>query len=395
VLPLVTLALVTLVGMAAFAVDVGYWRYQQRLEQAAADSAAIAGGIELTYSSSLANVTAAARKDATSNGYTDDSGVTTNVTVNNPPSSGPYSGNAGAVEVIVQVKQPLFFAGVFGGSFQWISARAVSRLTGGGADCIIALNPSFTPYTLQVTGGSLSAPTCNITDDGSMNFTGGTITAQGIGVVGSVTHSGGTYAQATPAPTVPAADPCESIPACATLTNTPPVTSPCTTESVSNGSPTISQGIYCGIQISGGSLTLNPGLYIVTGNKPLKQTGGTFTGHGVTFYIDQGSNINLTGGTSSLGAPTSGTYNGLLFFQPAANTNSAQLTGGGGSSCPSSSPVFTGLFYAPGAFLNVTGGSSWDPSSVVVGSLQVTGGALTCITTPVGGAPIQRAVLGE
>ena len=51
--------MVVLMGAASLAVDVGYWRYQQRLEQSAADSAAIAGATELAYTA--ANVATAAK----------------------------------------------------------------------------------------------------------------------------------------------------------------------------------------------------------------------------------------------------------------------------------------------------------------------------------------------
>ena len=49
ILPLVAVGMITLMGMVSLAVDAGYWRYQQRLEQSAADSAAIAGAIRLNY----------------------------------------------------------------------------------------------------------------------------------------------------------------------------------------------------------------------------------------------------------------------------------------------------------------------------------------------------------
>ena len=127
VIPLVALALAVLMGAAALAVDVGYWRYQQRVEQSAADSAAIAGADELAYP--VANdVVLAARKDATSNGYTDDAGVSVRVTVNNPPSSGAYLGNTNAVEVVIQKKMPTWFAGaVLGGAASSVQRRAAGR----------------------------------------------------------------------------------------------------------------------------------------------------------------------------------------------------------------------------------------------------------------------------
>ena len=71
--------LVVLMGMAALGVDVGFWRYQERLMQLAADSGAVAGANELTYPSEN-DVVSAARNDAAANGFTDDNSLTVGVT---------------------------------------------------------------------------------------------------------------------------------------------------------------------------------------------------------------------------------------------------------------------------------------------------------------------------
>ena len=156
VLPLVVLGLVPLLGLSALAIDLGFWRYQQRLQQAAADSAAIAGATELQYSTVAANVSAAAVKDATTNGYTAD-GSSVFVTVNNPPASGNYSTKSDAVEVIVRKVQPKYFAGIFGSVSSSESVRAVAELTSNMSDCVLALIPAASPYTMFTTGGSLRA----------------------------------------------------------------------------------------------------------------------------------------------------------------------------------------------------------------------------------------------
>ncbi len=102
-LPVFALMLVVLIGMAAMAVDVGYWRYQQRLAQTAADAAAIAGADELKYPA-LADWNTAAKNDAAANGFTDNGGVTVGVTASSPPLTGSYIGNVLAVQVTVSQK---------------------------------------------------------------------------------------------------------------------------------------------------------------------------------------------------------------------------------------------------------------------------------------------------
>jgi uncharacterized membrane protein len=86
------LALVVLIGFAGLAIDMGALRYQKRLQQTAADGAAIAGATNLSFG----GVTSGAQSAATANGFTDNTGGTTctnnpgtvgciTVTVNNPP----------------------------------------------------------------------------------------------------------------------------------------------------------------------------------------------------------------------------------------------------------------------------------------------------------------------
>ena len=84
VLPFFITGVVAVVGVAALAVDTSYWRYEQRAQQAAADTAAIAGAIQENYAAS--GVTTAALAASATNGFTND-GVTTFVTVNVPPTT--------------------------------------------------------------------------------------------------------------------------------------------------------------------------------------------------------------------------------------------------------------------------------------------------------------------
>ena len=110
-LVLAALALTVLSGFAGLAIDMGVLRYDKRVQQAAADTAAIACASDLAYGHSSALAAAAAA--AVSNGFSDNTGATgtpcgtsspagcITVTVNSPPTSGPHNGNANAVEVYV------------------------------------------------------------------------------------------------------------------------------------------------------------------------------------------------------------------------------------------------------------------------------------------------------
>src|SRR5262249_18998011 len=87
---------------------------------------------------------------------------------------------------------------------------------------------------------------------------------------------------------------------------------------------TYSPGTYNSqIQITGGNVVFNPGVYVLN-NASMKVTGGNITGTGVTFIFTGSSANNIGGidfsgnGTMNLTAPTSGAYAGVAFYQSAA-----------------------------------------------------------------------------
>ena len=82
--------MVALIGCTGLAVDMGYMEHEKTKMQTAADAAAIAGASVQAGGASV--ITAAADEDSSLNGFTSGSGGTT-VTVNNPPLSGPNSGD--------------------------------------------------------------------------------------------------------------------------------------------------------------------------------------------------------------------------------------------------------------------------------------------------------------
>jgi hypothetical protein len=94
----------------------------------------------------------------------------------------------------------------------------------------------------------------------------------------------------------------------------------------------------------------------------------TLTGTGVT--LDLLGSSSFPGNTAvNLTAPTTGTYNGVLIYQPLANTHPVSLTGNSGS-------TFEGIVYAPGAAVDLTGNSgSTIYTDFVVKSLSLVGNA--------------------
>jgi hypothetical protein len=222
-----------------------------------------------------------------------------------------------------------FFARVIGATGATVAASATGGIvlqTGAGG-CIYALDNSMAA-ALQVGASSLSS-TCGIfvnsNNSGALKVNGANSSVQatsnsGINIVGGWTcTSGCTGVSPTPTTGVsPASDP---------LATLPPVTfSGCDqvnwSQSSTNANSTLNPGTYCGgIKISGGSVTLRPGTYVLNGGG-LSITGNntTVTGSGVLFYNTSSGytvgNLSISGQPSvTLTAPTSGTYQGILYFR--------------------------------------------------------------------------------
>ncbi len=354
VLVFVALTLVVLIGVMGLAIDIGYLRYMKRQIQTAADAGAIAGALELSSCGSGcgASIQTAADTASGENGFANGAkGV--NIVVNNPPKTAgdPYSTDDNVVEVIISQPEPVHFASIFGLSSATVNARADARVSSG-SNCVYALN------TLAVTVGTVDS-SCGMIIEATLDCLG-LITAPKIGVVGG-SPCPGTSPVAVPRP----ADPLAYLPAppvgpCGT--STAPPFSGWTSPVPFAGTVSFSPGVYCGgIQVGVGvTANFSPGTYILptstTTGAPggLSVLGGTVNGTGVTFYNSGtgGININVSTGlvaTVNLAAPTSGTYEGVLFFQDPGDPQGALF----GISVAGSN--LTGAYYFPNAPITFLG----------------------------------------
>jgi hypothetical protein len=342
VLPLVAVCLAVLMGFAGMAVDVGFLEYQQRQQQNAADGAAIGGDQQLLYSGcgNQAAAQTAAYSDAASNGFPNGGGVI--VKVENPPQSGPYSGNNCAVLVrITNSAAKTFFTKVFGFNNMPETTMAVANLVPGNACIYMLLQGQITNFH----SSNINAPNCDILMNGSANFSEATVDAAGIGEVNYAgSNNSGTFSGASPSQALAAADPCPEIPGCAYLAANPPSTSSCS--ATYGGGSTLSQGCYNNIDLNGATVTLQPGLYVFSGASNFNKA--NITGSGVTIYIPAGATTNFNMASSlSLSPPTTGNYTGVTFYQVPGNSDTLNLNGGNFN--------VSGLVYAPSAQLNFNG----------------------------------------
>jgi hypothetical protein len=369
----VALAMVAIMGFAGLAMDMGTLRYQKRLEQTAADAAAIAGALNL--GSSFGGVVAGGQAAASADAFTDNNnaggctgqGVAIgciSIAINNPPLYGPHTADSKYVEAIVSAVQPTFFMNIFGVSKELVVARAVATdVSGGGpySGCLYALGPpSSSIEGVNINGNAtLNAPTCGINDNGNFNTKGNalTVNAGSFGVSGDPNQSGPgghvtcTDPQATcPVYGVPAsADPLSYL--------TPPTQPAAGTVSGSTYSP----GTYNGISLTGSTnVTFSPGIYYMTGDFTCHGT-PTIQGTGVMFYFTNGATWNCSGNdTVNLSAPTSGTYQGILLYQDPADTSGPTIGGNVGS-------TFAGTVYFPKSQITFFGNSSSVSIGMAVG----------------------------
>lgn len=358
---ILALSIFCLCGMAGFAVDVGTLFRAKRILQTAADAGAIAAAQEANYGDSNAAALAIAAQNGVTNGA---SGYTVTESI-----------VSGGYRVLATQSAPTYFMRLFRLNSMTVSAVAVAA-NGPASGCIYTLDTSGTDIGL-VGSGDLSMPDCGIViNSGSANalsLTGSSsIQALSIGIVGGYSVVGSGTLNPTPVTGVaPAPNPLAYI--------TAPVytASACLADPHYTGStsytigPSTSGGTVCynGLSIVGsGSLTLNPGVYVING--AFSSTGsGSISGSAITIYLAPPSgSLSMTGsGALNLSAPTSGTWDGILFYEDAADTNTMKLTGSGAMN-------IQGIFYAPNALLNLTGsGSGQFYADLVVHALSMTG----------------------
>ena len=393
------LSAVVLVGFAGLAVDMGILRYQKRVQQSAADAAAIAGATDLPSNYRTGAVNAAAANGFTDNTAGGNCGAppanlavgSVNVGVCAPPIAGPHAGQQGYVEAYVSAGQPTFFMRILGVNKKTITARSVASNNSTGTNgapygCLYAIGSRGNPVqgmTLQ--GASILAPSCGIVDNGDYTSSGA-ITASSFGVSGannggegSVTCTGG--ASTCPSFNSPAAaDPLAAY--------TPPC-SPCSGGSdisinrggnfsgagvrYARGTYTVSPGTYHAITIStrgGENVVFRPGSYVINGAGGLRVTGNAnISGNDVSFYFTGPATINVAGTpTLNLRAPASGQYAGMLMWQAPADRANASLGGNGASQ-------LNGILYFPSNQLSFAGNTTLSVGVIVAASVSAGGRA--------------------
>lgn len=360
-------AMFAILVCAGLALDVGALRAADLRIQAAADAAAISGALELDYCNGTANCQAmqtAAQQALVENNIANStltlqcassSATGPVLTLNNGPcalgssSADPHYGNARYVEAVVKESVPTVFIRVFGLSSFTISARSEAGM-GNSPFCLYVNTATGGTGTLTESNGGHLTLNCGIQVDNSISVTQGVhISSTVFDVSGSVSGSSN---QISPAPNQNS----PSLPDPLSWVTAPSNPGSCGAFTASN-TTSINAGCYTSINVTKGTLTLNPGTYYMEGNF---QTGNgtSVTGTGVTIYFQSGT-FNLdSGSTMSLTAPTTGSYAGILMYQDASDASPFTLDSGSKSS-------WQGALYLPGASIDINSGGNLAAYTIV------------------------------
>jgi carbon monoxide dehydrogenase subunit G len=405
---LVALCLVGVLGFAALAVDAALLHNDRRSAQSAADAAAMAaaGNLFANYranagtdptSSASDEAKAAARAD----GFNND-GVTNKVEVFIPPATGTFAGQAGYAEVVITQYQQRAFSAIWGKAAVTVKARAVARgkwvPSNNG---IIVLDPTGSG-SLTDNGGGAATTTGKIIVDsnsasGAVVTGGGSLTSPEFdlsGTPGWSTSGGGTFNGPVLSNQPPTPDPLAYLPE--PTTDGLSVQANHTTKLQNQGSLSLQPGVYRGgINVTGGTLTLAPGIYYMDGGGFSFSGTGNLTAPGVMIVNMPANNsdtISITGsGAIDISPMTTGLYAGISLWQQRTSTNTITVSGGGAGS------TVSGTFYAQHGTLKVSGGNSAGVGSQYISyDLTITGNAALAVNyNPATVAPIRILQLVE
>lgn len=410
---LLGLAMTGMLVVGGLGIDAGLEYVERRREQVAADAAAYAAAVSMTSNWGAGNRATLARTAALDyaarNGY-DNGGTSNTVTVNIPPLTGAFAGNAAYAEVIVSASVRTAFIRILGAAYdsRTISARAVGGVVSPPKQySLIALNKTACG-ALTMTGNSEIE-----TDDAGILVNSSCATAftatgnaeveadeGGFDIVGGYSSTGGVELEPTPTTgAAQQADPLAYLPrpsdpgfgsiASGSCTQTVGPTI------VATGSAdcTLNPGTYTSISVSGnGRVKLKAGTYVikgggisVTGNGRLEDA-NVGDGDGVLIFnacAGYPATTGTCGGISVSGSgrfeleeTRTGPYAGVSVWQPCENTQTLSVTG---SSSGTGSHDFEteGAVYLPCAAVAVTGNGKLeiDEGQLIADTISVTGNA--------------------
>lgn len=357
VLPMFVLLLIPALAIGGSAIDYAHLNNVRNVQQVALDAALLAGAQD--GSTNWTNVALGAF-----NANIHAAGATVATPTFALDANRGYTGSSSAAV-------PMNFLRLFGVSSVNVVAQASATATSptGNYYCVMALNPTA-QAALTLTGNAsitINAPKCVMQVDSSnlaaVSMNGNTtIKSQENCFVGGLQKVGNATISPAPDKTCkPIPDPFSAYPR--------PAVGQCnyTNYSLSgNKTVTLQPGVYCGgMNFSGPvNVTFAPGLYVIK-DGIITETGGSFTGNGVTMFLTgAGASLKMSGLANwHLVAPVAGAA-GMPGFAIFLDQNgpsgipatSSQLSG-------QAELYFEGVVYLPGQAVSVTGNAEeYSPS---------------------------------
>jgi len=330
--------------------------------------------VELRAGQDQQTIADAAFAAAAKTGYNESIGT---LTVNSPPTTGAFAGDPKVVEVIAQENVVSLFSAFFTDGDVPMSGRAVARLMEGQAACILALDTSASGAVTFTGSSNVTLDGCNIHSNSlatdAVAVTGsGHVTTPCASAIGNVSATSGLVMSECTSPIehgYPINDPYADVPE-------PLISGTCEPVNFFAGPPsstyTISPGHYCGGLTVKRTVTMNPGVYVVsTGNLKIEST-AVVSGTGVMFFLTGGASVNIAGTANvQLSAPTSGTYAGILIFVDRDDLYDALIINGDSTS------FFEGAIYAPSGHVEFAGSGTVGGgcTQIVAATIEFTGDA--------------------
>jgi hypothetical protein len=369
---LLSLAVVGLFLFAALAIDGGRLYAERRHAQNAADNAVFAAARALCFNQDIVPPGLAM---ANANGY-DNDGTGDTVTINNPPLSGPYAGEADYVEVVIVSNFPSALIQLIRPGDLQVTVRAVGYCdywTGTGEAALFAY--SETCNNSMIIPGSNNTIIGGIHSNNDIQITGQFNLVQGIA----------TYHTSIDAkPLNVTFDPSVNNPLQAPLIEPPLVYELADyADGGSRAAAATAVGEYVYVP---GSIdmkwlekngfydkatgVLRDGLYYATGN--IKINGGDLTGN--VSFVAEGT-VDLSGPNQSFTAYIDNimAFAGKTFSVDAVACNSAVIT------LSHSGNSYVGVFYAPGGQVNLSGQDITIRGGVLAYSIDLSGRSITVI----------------
>jgi hypothetical protein len=317
-LPAFAVMLPVLLLACGLCVDLAMLELCQIRMQAAADDAAYAVAFEVEHNHSTSYWQGIGKQETATYGFTDGSN-NVSVTIFKTPTSGAYAGRTDAMEVDISQSVKTIFMGAFNGGYSTVTAQAISLVT----PCVYLLGAGkLASATYQsITGATNAYGICPMAVNKLMDVESPShadLEAVNIYGGGTLTGSG----EVSPSPyynTTSLTDPLAAMAA--------PSFGSCSYTSFgrSGTTSTLSPGTYCkGLNLTNATVTLNPGLYVITGGADWESS--TVTGSGVTLFFTQGGGASygqfvVNNSTLSLSAPTSASNGSIAAITVFADRN--------------------------------------------------------------------------